>query len=431
MKSNRTSKDKSLDTLSFLFHSLQNSKSLLPTESLIHQLKLRGLSEKDPRVIEIKNDIDSESIPYSKFVELIEQHPFLKSALNRDLTIPAFEEFSSIVISIFNYIKQKEAGAVASYIPQLAFVNPHYFGMSLCTLDGQHLDLGDYQTPFCLQSVSKAINYCLALEEYGEAYVHRFIGREPSGRGFNELQLNFDGLPHNPMINAGAIMCCALIMQNKGMSESFEYINKTWEKLSGGHHPGFNEAVYLSERETADRNFALAYFMNEKKKFPKDTNLQKILDLYFSCCSIEMTCESLSIVAATLANGGICPITQEKILSPSNVKNCLSLMQSCGMYDFSGEFSFTVGLPAKSGVSGVLLVVIPGVMGIALFSPKVDSLGNSVRGVEFCKELGEIFNFHPFDSIVKESLKIDPRRKISENALKNLELFLREDSYHF
>lgn len=345
------------------------------------------------------------------------------------LTIPAFEEFCRIINAIFTHVNDKNSGEVASYIPQLALVNPNFFGMSLCTIDGQRYNLGDYAEPFCLQSVSKVINYCLTLEEHGEKTVHSYIGREPSGRGFNELQLNFDGLPHNPMINAGAIMCCSLIRQHEAIAERFEYIRKTWERLSAGHRPGFNDAVYLSERETANRNFALAYFMNEKKKFPPGTNLNTILDLYFSCCSIEMTCESLAVVAATLAHGGVCPITGDQILQAPHVKDCLSLMQSCGMYDFSGEFAFTVGLPAKSGVSGVLLVVVPGIMGIALFSPRVDPLGNSVKGVEFCKELVDIFNFHPYDSIVKDALKIDPRKKISENkaAMKRL---MEKEGYH-
>lgn len=322
--------------------------------------------------------------------------------------IPEFAEFSKIISRIFKYVSQEKSGHVATYIPQLSVVNPDFFGCSLVTVDGLKLNLGDYQEPFSIQSVSKPINYCIALEEHGESYVHSFIGREPSGRGFNELQLNYDGLPHNPMINAGAIMCCALIKQKEHLSDKFDFIKSTWERLCGNHHLSYNNAVYLSEKETANRNFALAYFMNEKKKFPEGTELMPLLDLYFSCCCIEMTCESLSIVAATLANGGICPLTQERIFNAENVKNCLSLMHSCGMYDFSGEFAFMVGLPAKSGVSGILMVIIPGKMGFALFSPRVDSMGNSIRGVEFCNQLVNIFNFHPYDCIIKPSVKLDP-----------------------
>lgn len=322
--------------------------------------------------------------------------------------IPEFEEFSKIINQIFEYVSQEKNGHVATYIPQLALMDPELFGCSIMTIDNEILNLGDYQAPFSVQSVSKPINYCIALEEHGESYVHRFVGREPSGRGFNELQLNYDGLPHNPMINAGAIMCCSLIQNKAPLATRFEFIQNTWEKLSGGHQVGFNNAVFFSEKATANRNFALAYFMNEKQKFPPNTDLNTLLDLYFSCCCIEMTCESLAAVAATLANGGVCPVTQERIFQAENVKNCLSLMHSCGLYDFSGEFAFMVGLPAKSGVSGALMVVIPGKMGIALFSPRVDTLGNSVRGVEFCNQLVNVFNFHPYDCIIKPSLKVDP-----------------------
>lgn len=322
--------------------------------------------------------------------------------------IPEFNDFSKIITRIFNYVADETSGHVATYIPQLSVVNPDLYGCSLLTVDGNSLHLGNYQELFSIQSISKPINYLITLEEHGESYVHQFVGREPSGRGFNELQLNYDGLPHNPMINAGAIMCCSLIKQKLSLSNRFDHIKMIWEKLSGGKHISFDNAVYLSEKETGNRNYALAYFMNEKKKFPPGTDLMSILELYFGCCCIEMNCESLAVVAATLANGGVCPLTKERIFSAENVKNCLSLMHSCGMYDFSGEFAFMVGLPAKSGVSGGIIVVVPGKMGIALYSPRVDSMGNSVRGVEFCKQLVNIFNLHPYDCIVKPSIKIDP-----------------------
>ena len=128
--------------------------------------------------------------------------------------------------------------------------------------------------------------------------------------------------------------------------------------------------------------------------FPENTEINDILEFYFQCCSIELNCYSLSIVASTFANGGICPITNEKVLEPETVRHCLSLMYSCGMYDYSGEFAFTIGLPAKSGVAGAIMIVIPGIMGICVWSPNLDSHGNSVRGVDFCKQLCEIFNFN-------------------------------------
>jgi len=180
--------------------------------------------------------------------------------------------------------------------------------------------------------------------------------------------------------------------------------------MTGGEFVGFNNAVFLSERENADRNYALAFYMRENKCFPEKINLRECLDFYFQCCSMEVDCESMAVIAATLANGGICPTTGDQVLKPDSVRDVLSLMHSCGMYDYSGQFAFTVGLPAKSGVCGGLLLVIPNVMGIALWSPPLDSSGNSVRGIEFCKQLVSIFNFHRYDNLKHAVNKQDPRR---------------------
>ena len=153
------------------------------------------------------------------------------------------------------------------------------------------------------------------------------------------MALNKDGLPHNPLINSGAIMSCALLKPELDMSDRFDHVLKTWEDLSGGIKPSFNNSVYLSERKTADRNFALAYFMSESDAFPENTNLVETLEFYFQCCSIEVTASAMANAASTLANGGMQPQTGQQIFDPNTVKNCLSLMNSCGMYDFSGEFS--------------------------------------------------------------------------------------------
>lgn len=247
--------------------------------------------------------------------------------------------------------------------------------------------------------------------------VHRHVGREPSGRSFNELTLNDARLPHNPMINSGAIMCASLIKPNAPLAERFDYVMSVWKALAGNDHVGFDNSVYLSEKDTADRNFALAYFMRENKAFPPDTDLIATLDFYFQCCSITVTARQMAVIAATFANGGICPLTNNRVFSPGTTKNCLSLMYSCGMYDFSGEYAFTVGLPAKSGVSGSLFIVVPGVCGIAIYSPRLDKLGNSVRGVEFSKRLVEAFPFHTYANVVADHQLVDPRRSETASAV--------------
>lgn len=359
--------------------------------------RLKGFSKKDPiHLIDFYDIIHSNVTIYEK-------------CLTGKLIIPSFQAFSEDIKEIFEKTKGCTEGAVADYIPQLKRVNPEHYAVSICTIDGQRLSIGDAQTPFCLQSTCKPINYCFALEEHGEDYVHKHVGREPSGTVFNELALNSQGLPHNPMINSGAIMCCSLLQQKMDISDKFDYVLSKWASLSGGKKPGFNNAVYLSEKQTADRNFALGYFMRENNGFPEGIDLIETLEFYFQCCSIELTCDDMAMVAATLANSGTCPTTRENIFQSSTVKNCLSLMSSCGMYDFSGEYAFLVGLPAKSGVSGGIMVVVPNVLGLAIWSPRLDKVGNSVRGQAFCHELIKKFNFHNYDNLHGVSNKKDPR----------------------
>ena len=351
----------------------------------------------------------------------------IERVLQGQLVVPDFAGFCQEIQQLYNITRTNRGGHVATYIPQLALQEPeaNQYGISLCTVDGQRYGIGDDRAFFSLQSTSKPINYCLALEEHGAKVVHSHIGHEPSGVSFNELTLNKNNQPHNPMINAGAIMSSALVyltnrelMMQETVDEltlrgwtgmRFDHVISQWQALCGGEKPRFNTSVYLSERQTADRNYALAYFMREKGTFPRNVELEDVLDFYFQCCSIEMNATMTSVVAATLANGGICPISGERIFQTETVRSCLSLMLSCGMYDYSGEFAFRVGLPAKSGVSGAIVIVIPNVMGICVWSPRLDDQGNSVRGIEFCQRLVEQFNFHNYDTLTGVSGKKDPR----------------------
>lgn len=278
-------------------------------------------------------------------------------------------------------------------------------------MDGQKFQLGDHTETFALQSVCKAINYPIALHERGEDKVHQHVGREPSGRSYNGLVLNQDDLPHNPMINAGAIMVCSLIKPDQAVDKRLSHVQEIWSRLCANTPVGFDQEVFQSEPMA--RNMALSYYMKEKGAFPEGTDLYRTMEFYIKCCAIEVTTDQLAMAAASLANGGICPTTGDTIFSPDNVRDCLSLMLSCGMYDYSGEFAFLVGLPAKSGVSGAMMVVVPGLMGIALYSPPLDELGNPVRGVEFCKELINEYSLHKFDHITAPSNhKKDPRKAL-------------------
>ncbi|MGE3800489.1 MAG: glutaminase A [Candidatus Kapaibacterium sp.] len=407
---------------------LENSGKI-PASRLFNALRVMGILADDPRlnlqalgVADIR-EISGTTIDLHQFLAFTQssQGTLVRDALQGQLVISDFQSFSEEIKEIYRATEHNKGGAVATYIPQLGRISPEHFAASICTIDGQRLSIGDAAMPFCIQSICKPINYCIGLEEFGAETVHKHVGREPSGIGFNSLSLNSMGLPHNPMINAGAIMMCSLIRPEEDMADRFDVVIDTWRRMGGGGAVGFNNAVYLSERQTADRNFALGYFMRENKAFPKNTPLVDTLEFYFQCCSIETSTNVMSVVAATLANGGICPLTGERVLANDTVKNCLSLLSSCGMYDFSGEFAFTIGLPAKSGVGGGLMVIVPNLMGFAIWSPPLDKLGNSVRGVEFCARMVEKYNFHVYDSLASGAVeKKDPRRRRVDGMAQNV-----------
>uniref|UniRef100_A0A8D9F7G9 glutaminase n=1 Tax=Cacopsylla melanoneura TaxID=428564 RepID=A0A8D9F7G9_9HEMI len=411
-----------------LFDFYKNEDHLVPINKFIAALRHYGLRKSDPRLAEFmkflrdhhrKNeDTGSPEMLYldeETFKRAVGPNVSLISkCLFEEFIIPDFKCFTKHIEEFYYLCEPNSSGKVADYIPQLARADPKSWGVSVCTVDGQRYSIGKTNTPFTIQSCSKPLTYGIALEELTEAEVHQYVGQEPSGRNFNELILDHNKKPHNPMINAGAIVVCSLlktlIKPEMTPSEKFDYIMNYFKRLAGGEHIGFNNAIFLSEKVSADRNYALGFYMREHKCYPDNTNMKEVMDFYFQCCSMEATCESSSVIAATLANGGICPITEEKVLRPESVRDVLSLMHSCGMYDYSGQFAFKVGLPAKSGVSGTMLIVVPNTMGIALWSPPLDPLGNSCRGVQFCEELVKTFNFHKYDNLRHASNKIDPRR---------------------
>ena len=402
----------------FFLSFIEDDETNINKKKILNELIKHGFLNDDPRLKELRNKfkilVKTQSINYEEFSHCIENHiGLLQQIFQRKLIIPKFTEFTNHIKTIYELTLDCREGHNADYIPQLARVDPEQYGISVCTIDGQRFNIGDTKVDFSVQSCCKPINYGIALEDLDEEYVHNYVGREPSGQAFNELLLNKQGKPHNPLINSGAIMTTSLIQNKLSLSERFEYIMNKWTELSGGlYKVGFNNSVYLSEKGTADRNFALAYFMkelNETKKvgFPKNTDINETLELYFQSCSIEVNTEILSIVASTLANGGVNPFTGKRVFSYKTVQNILSMMLMCGMYDYSGEFAFKIGIPAKSGVAGAIMIVIPNVMGIVTWSPRLDSIGNSARGIEFCKEFGKLFSFHIFDTGEDEQ-KVNP-----------------------
>ena len=324
----------------------------------------------------------------------------LGKCVNENFIIGNFESFSKILKEIFENQYKVMGGEIADYIPQLARQNPNKYGMSFCSTDGQRFNIGDYDDPFCVQSCCKPINYGIAIESVGLEYFSKYVGKEPSGKSFQSVAMNSDGIPYNPMVNAGAIMTCSLVEKDLKPSEKFDKVLNWWTRLAGGYKPGFDISTYLSEKDTGWNNYHLAYYMKSSNLFPEKTDFDLNTQFYFQCCAIEMSCKKLAVVAATLANGGVCPLTHEKVFQSSTTKHILSLMYSCGMSDYSGQFAFKVGLPAKSGVSGCVMVVVPNVGGFCTWSPRLDKIGkNSTRGITFFEELVSRFTFHNFDGL--------------------------------
>jgi glutaminase len=286
-------------------------------------------------------------------------------------------------------------GAVASYIPELATANPDWFGLSVVTTDGQVFDAGDSQQLFTIQSISKPLVFGLALEEHGREHVLTKVGVEPSGEAFNAIVLNeASNRPFNPMVNSGAIATADLI-DGKDAVARLDRLSRMFSRYCG-REVYIDNRVFFSERETGHRNRAMAYLMLNFGMVNK--RVEETLELYFQQCSFLVNSHDLAVIAATLANGGVNPITGVRALDVAYVKDLLITMLSCGMYDYAGEWAFRVGIAAKSGVTGGILGVVPGQMGIGVFSPPLDSKGNSVRGIKVFQELSQRFGLHIFES---------------------------------
>jgi glutaminase len=285
------------------------------------------------------------------------------------------------------------SGAVANYIPELAKANPGHFGISVATIDGHVYEIGDSAVPFTVQSISKAFVFGLALETIGADRVEAVIGVEPSGEAFNSIRLRTDNRPFNPMVNAGAIACSGLIYDADGR-DAFGRILDTLSRFAG-RKLGVDEAVFASERETGDRNRAIAYLLRNYAVIKGDVDA--VLDVYFAQCSVLVTARDIAVMAATLANRGRNPITDDQVISPYAVARTLSVMTSSGMYDYAGEWIYRVGMPAKSGVGGGIVAALPSQLGLGTFSPLLDSHGNSVRGLKACEALSSHFDLHIFN----------------------------------
>ncbi len=287
------------------------------------------------------------------------------------------------------------SGTIASYIPELAKMNPDAFSICVASVDGDLLSVGDDRQLFTIQSISKVFTYGMALEDRGRDMLLSKVGVEPTGDLFNSIiRLDENSKrPDNPMVNAGAIATTNLI-QGHTATDRLNRVLQAF-KAYAGRDLYVDSSVFTSERTTGHRNRALAHLMRHFEMM--DDRIDETLDLYFQQCALLVDCRDLALMAATLANNGVNPRSGDRAIKSEYVRDLLSVMYTCGMYNFAGEWVYRVGLPAKSGVSGGIIAVVPGKMGIAVFSPPLDVHGSSVRGVKVCEDLSNICKLHLFD----------------------------------
>ena len=307
-----------------------------------------------------------------------------------------FLKREDIVEKIEKSIKKSERfigqGELATYIPELANVDPNGFALSIVTTTGDVYNFGDVDKVFSMQSISKIISLIMALNDNTIQDVLAKVGTEPTKYKFNSL-IPIDDKPSNPLINAGAITTASLIV-GKDVDEKFQRVMNLVKKLSDSENISFLKEVYTSEMETTDVNKSIAYYLRSKKIF--SLNADEVLDLYVRNCSIGINASELAHLGAVLANGGSDLVTGDEMISRETVKIVLAQMASCGMYEESGEFLLNVGIPSKSGVSGAILGIVPVKCGICTYSPRLDKSGNSIRGKNLLKILSNDLNLNIF-----------------------------------
>ncbi|MFA6243458.1 MAG: glutaminase A [Candidatus Hydrogenedentales bacterium] len=304
----------------------------------------------------------------------------------------AASPFRTYLKELHGRFKDVNEGKVADYIPELAKADPNWFGIAVTTVSGASFEIGDSQQLFTIQSISKPFMFGLALEDRGRQSVQTRVGVEPTGDAFNSIIRleEKSGRPYNPMINAGAIATAGMV----NGAHLTERLNRMLDMLKrySGRKLDVDMAVYTSERSTGHRNRALAHLMLNFDMV--DPNIDDTLDLYFQQCSVLVNAHDLAVMGATLANGGVNPLTGERAVAPEYIQDILSVMYSCGMYDYAGEWAYTVGFPAKSGVGGGVVAVVPHTMAIAVFSPLLDHRGNSVRALRVCEAISQELGLH-------------------------------------
>lgn len=287
-------------------------------------------------------------------------------------------------------VESDRRGEPSDYLEDVAGQHVDGLAAAVCTVDGHQAAAGETDHAFALQSVSKALTYAVVLQEVGLDAVLEWVGVEPSGEAFNHLSLHDDGRPYNPLINAGAIMAHALLPAG-GHEERVALLVRRYSALAGAELE-VSQDVLDAELTRADRNLGLAHLLADAGQLP--VSAREAVAGYLAQCSVTVTAPQLAVMGATLAAGGTNPVTGERVLDEWVAQQTMSVMLTCGMYDATGQWVAEVGVPAKSGVSGALLGAVPGALGIATWSPRLDERGNSCRGIGIFEGLSARWDLH-------------------------------------
>ena len=325
----------------------------------------------------------------------------------------------SYLDEVLQSVEADRTGVLANYIPELAEVDPERLGASIAMVDGELYASGDTDSLFTIQSISKPFVYALALADRGFEKVLDKVGVEPSGEPFNEISLeDSSGRPLNPMINAGAITTHSLVgTETMNRAERMERVISGLSAFAG-RSLDVDEAVYSSEIEHAHRNLAIAHMLRSHDILTE--NPTGVVEGYTRQCSLLVTVQDLAMMAATLANYGIQPVTGEQVVPKTVVRQVLSVMFTCGMYNAAGDWATQVGIPAKSGVGGGIIGAVPGQLGLATFSPRLDVHGNSVRGVSLFERFSSDMGMHVMNiptvarSAIRANYRIGSGEKITQ-----------------
>lgn len=314
------------------------------------------------------------------------------------------DNYKTTLQDVYKKYQSDTSGNNASYIPELAKANQNLFAVSVVTIDGKIFSIGDSDVPFSLQSISKVFAYALALKDNDEKIIFDTIGLDATGETFNSIT-TIEKKParsHNPYVNAGAIQTTSYI-KGTNPQEKWQRMFSLLQSLSD-KNLFFSKRIYQSETETNTRNHAISQLLKSHGLLRGDP--QDVLDRYTKACSVMVTTKQLALMGATLANNGINPITKKQIISSSVTRHVISQMLVNGLYEKSGTWFVTIGVPAKSGVSGGILAIIPNKMAIAVFSTPLDSTGTSVRGQKVIQELSNIWRLHLLERGVRQSMEL-------------------------